>query len=304
MEPLITKVEREAAAMASHALRAGIAVPEWVFDAVAPEGPADPAGAEEAARALLRAHGELSRRVRPFTPDLLTMLETEETGSRIARLFGPIRIARRFMGMVVLSILVFLAVSFSHYLKDPRYGNIFTSSGWPLFVNELFFLSAAAVGASFSGLLQMNKELAAGSFAPAAQASYWVRFVLGLVAGLLLATVLRLGAVAPEHGGTQIHFQAAALALMGGFSSNLVQRIAQRLIDALEALVRGGAEGELAAREASQQQEIESTIAAERTRTKLLLSDMERRLAAGASPEEIAALARRGTAGDGEPPAA
>ena len=117
------------------------------------------------------------------------------------------------------------------------------------------------------------------------------QFILGVVAGLLLSTVLRIGSVAPSGGGTQMHFQGAALALMGGFSSGVVQRIVQRLIETLDSMLRGGAAQEMAARDAAQKQELEDMIAKDRVRTALLLADMQRRLAAGASPEEVGAMA-------------
>jgi hypothetical protein len=285
-ESLTSEMLSQAAAMASHALRAGIAVPGWALEAIA----AAEAGGTAPDRDLIRAHGELARRVAPMKPDLIVALDHEASSSRFQTAIGPLHIARTFLVMVVTSSILFLVLSLSPYLKDPKYASIFTSSGWPLLVNELFFLAAAAVGASFSNLFEINREIAAGTFSSANRSAYWVRFILGVVAGLLLSTVLRIGAIAPSNGSTHMHFQGAALALMGGFSSSVVQRIVQRLIEALESLLQTSADLEVKAREAQHRQELDELLSKERMRTALMLADVRRRIAAGEDPKELTAV--------------
>ncbi|MGK3965421.1 hypothetical protein WMF38_14745 [Sorangium sp. So ce118] len=189
----------------------------------------------------------------------------------------------------LLSLATFLGVTLTTYVNDPRSGDIFTSSGLPLLINELLFLSSASLGASFANLFQIDREVSSGRFVPRHESSYWVRFVLGIMAGLLLATVLNISQVAPKDAGQleRIHFSAAGLALMGGFSSSVVQRILQRMIETLEALVRGSGEAEVAARELANKMKLEQSLAAERVRVTLLLSDVQRRLAAGEDADSI-----------------
>jgi len=201
------------------------------------------------------------------------------------------RIERCFVLTALASISVFIALSLSHYLKDPMYGDFFTSSGFPLLINEFFFISSAAVGASFSNLFQIDRELMAGTFIPKNQSSYWVQFILGIVAGLLLSTILNVQSVTPTTGKSvgRVSFEAATLALMGGFSSSIVQRIVQRIIEALESVLRGSAEQEVQARERANRLRLEETLAKNRMRTTLMLVDMQRRLAGGESPETLLA---------------
>ncbi len=278
----------QAVAMASHALRSGVAVPGWALDAIAAADPSETAG--DKPRDLLRAHSELARLIKPMTPDLVVTLDHEAGVNDAHQALGPVRIARVFMLLVIGSTLLFIGLSTSHYLKDPKYGDIFTSSGWPLLVNELFFLTAASVGASFSNLFEINRAITSGTFSPGERASYWVRFVLGVVAGLLLATVLRIGTIAPSNAPPQMHFQSAALALMGGFSSSVVQRIVERLTEALESVLKTTTDLETKAREAQHRQELDEMVSKHRMKTSLMLAEVRRRLSAGEDPKVLSGV--------------
>jgi hypothetical protein len=223
------------------------------------------------------------------------MLEAESSAPRIKKMFGSIPLARHFMLAALLSLTTFIGVSLSKYVNDPQYGSILTSSGVPLLVNELFFVSAAAVGASFSALFQLDREITSGTFVPRLRYSYWVRFVLGIVAGLLLATLLNIRSMAPQDDPSlaRMNLTSAALALMGGFSSSVVQRVVHRLIEALETIVRGSGEQEIEARAQASKEKLEQALARERVRLSLVLTDLQRRFANGDAPESIQQLVQK-----------
>lgn len=300
-QKLALETANEARAMASHALSGGRPVPGWVLETiaradegVAPHVPVEEGGGERqgtTVRDIYRAHAELSRLIAPFTPDLIVLLEMEAKVSGFAKALGQIRITRIFVVIVILSVCTFLGISVSSYINDPLQGNIFEAWGFPLFVNEMFFLSAAAVGASFSNLFRLDRELSHGSFLPKDQSSYWVQFTLGIVAGLLLSTLLNVSSVAPKDDAAQtsMQFRGAALALVGGFSSSVVQRIIQRLIESMEAILRGGAEQEVRGRQAAHKMRLEEALAKDRMNTTLLLVEMQRKLGAGTDPESLRA---------------
>lgn len=288
-EKLVTQLHAEARAMASHALGTGLAVPPATLEVLTrlEEHPG-----QVALRELASVHAELARLVAPCTPELLALLYKETDDARLKQTFGQVRVTRSFMLAALISIATFIGISLSNYIKDPRHGDFFTSSGWPLFVNEMFFVSSAAIGASFSTLFQVNREITSGTYRPRDEPSYWVQFTLGIVAGLLLSTVLNLRSIEPQGDValTRMNFSSALLALLGGFSSSVVQKVIQRIIDALETVVRGSQEQEIKVREQESRLRAEETLARERMRTTLLLHDLRRRLAAGEGPEALRAL--------------
>jgi hypothetical protein len=101
--------------------------------------------------------------------------------------------------------------------------------------------------------------------------------------------VLSIQSIAPadDEATSRLHFMAATLALTGGFSSSVVQRIIQRMIETLEAIMKGGAEQNLQALEQLSKQRLEEELAKDRVRTQSMLVDMQRRLAAGESTEAL-----------------
>lgn len=98
----------------------------------------------------------------------------------------------------------------------------------------------AGLGAAFYTLLKTQPYLADRSFDPKYNAAYLNRFMTGLIAGLILAVALY------SALKTQIEAQAGAyalgpgiLAILGGFASEAVEKILQRLTEVLLALVQG-----------------------------------------------------------------
>jgi len=286
---ITAEMANEARAMAQYALRAGIAVPAWALEVVSRGDTPGEEGAAAARSDLLRAHAELSKLVSPFTPDLVVLFELESKVTGFLRALGRTRLERSFMLTAIGSVLLFIGLSLSPYLKNPQHADIFNAVGLPLLVNELFFISAAAVGASFSGLFQIDRELSLGTFLPKNQSSYWVQLILGIVAGLLLSTILDIYSKPGADEG-RVNLTQSTLALLGGFSSSVVQRIVQRLIEALEAILKGSAEQDLLVRDQENKQRLEESLAKERMRSTLMLVDMQRRLAGGERPEALQGL--------------
>jgi hypothetical protein len=291
-DKLIMQMHAGARAMASHALGTGLPVPPWVLATIARLDGGVERRLEVPLREIARVYQELARTVAPATPELLLMLYQGNDESRLKRTFGHIRITRRFMLAAVVAIVSFVLISLSSYINDPASGDFFTSSGLPLFVNELFFLSSAAIGAAFSNLFQVNREIMNGTYRPKDEPTYWVQFTLGIVAGLLMSTVLNISSIAPQDDAafSRLNFGSALLALLGGFSSSVVQKVIQRIIDALETIVRGSAEQEIRVREQAGRLRMEERLARERMRTTLMLNDIQRRLGAGEDPEAVRAL--------------
>ena len=222
-------------AMLRYALASGIAVPAAIFEVVEraerrrAQGDVAAAGADEMRR-LVRAHTELVRLVAPATPRTILLL-SEGRRSRLAML-GPVRLVRQMLVVVLVLLAAFVLLSTTSYVNTTS-GDILTSTGLSLFVNELFFLAAGGLGAAFSALFTAYRYIADGTYDPKFESTYWLRFILGLMAGLLLPALIPLG-----EGSDSEALTRPLLALLGGFSASVLYRILERLVGAVESLVR------------------------------------------------------------------
>lgn len=281
-------------AMLTYALASGANVPEGVVEVVFRASEqrrlARAADGEEAdpvpdLRRLIRAHAELMRLVAPATPRTI-MLVSEGRQSALSML-GPVRLVRQMLVAVLILLTAFILLSSSGDV-NANSGDIFTSDGLDLLVNELFFLAAGGLGAAFSALFTAYRYISEGTYDPKYESTYWLRFILGLMSGLLLAALIPIG------GDTESHaFTKPLLALIGGFSASVLYRILERLVSAVESLVRGDTR-ELRAAE----REVISARAREQAGLERfdLVTDLRRLEAdarAGAEPAQVADTVKR-----------
>lgn len=123
----------------------------------------------------------------------------------------------------------------------------------------------------------------AGTYDPKYESSYWLRFILGLMAGLLLALLVP---VSSGEGSTPL--DRPVLALLGGFSAAVLYRILERLVAGVESIVQADSRQlRVAEREAA---EARATIDAARDRLTLVaeLRNVQDRARAGSPSSEVA----------------
>src|SRR5215467_14491967 len=102
----------------------------------------------------------------------------------------------------------------------------------PVFVSSF----AAALGACFYVLFKTHEYVRDRTFDPRYNSVYVVRLVLGILSGLTLSIVV---SQAQLFKGALKDLGPAVIALLGGFSTEAVYVILQRLVDILLAAVRG-----------------------------------------------------------------
>ncbi|MAG66156.1 hypothetical protein FJN13_14560 [Alteromonas mediterranea] len=95
------------------------------------------------------------------------------------------------------------------------------------------YMTAAGLGACFYNLHAMYGYIVNRTYDPAYQSSYWVRLIIGIVSGFVLAEVFTI-----DVSG-DLEFDKPLLAFLGGFSSDAVEAILRRLVEALVTLVKG-----------------------------------------------------------------
>jgi hypothetical protein len=259
----------ECEAMVHHALGSGMAPPVWILQAVeraltqththrrastpssgtederpaggepgpAPEGPLsepdrDPSLAFLRLDELARAHAALSRLIAPATPRGLLLLSRGRRQGRLNAL-GPVRLIRQMLVAVIVLLAAFVLLATSPDINTSS-GDIFRSSGAGLLLNELFYLAAGGLGAAFYALFTAYQYIAAGTYDTTYESSYWIRFILGLIAGAVLPSLIPVGSA---HDSVT----RPLLALLGGFSAAVLYRILQRLVQTVESLTEGDA---------------------------------------------------------------
>jgi hypothetical protein len=270
--PLQKQLYLECEAMAKYAFTSGLRVPSSVVQTIEsiivsgpeemmttdeqPKNGAETVHAEEAdsvsdrdqrgvfIKKLAWAHDKLSQIVSPTTPQTILMLNKEASKKRLLKFLGPIPLIRRLMVLACLATLLSIASSFAAKI----YGN---SGSAPTTISNLFnlfsYLFAAAMGASFTSLYRANRFIVSGTFDLKYESSYWIRFILGVIAGVILASFL--GEKFFVESKHLQHITKPTLAMLGGFSSEVVYRIITRLADTIESLVSGETKDIIASKE-------------------------------------------------------
>jgi hypothetical protein len=223
---LIDELRENCDAMARHALASGIPVPANVL-AVAERARAGDPGVD--LRNLVRAHDRLLRLVAPATPRTIRLLDDKPTGW--LGILGPVRLIRHMVVAVVILLAVFIGLASTQWINATS-GDILTSDGDAALANEVFFLAAGGIGAAFAALFRAYHYIAEGTYDPKYESSYWIRFILGLMAGVLLPALVPISSDASP-------VTRPVLALIGGFSAGLVYTILQRLVDVVASLFQG-----------------------------------------------------------------
>jgi hypothetical protein len=239
---LVAQTLRECETMAQFALASGLNVPcrllqrLQVLAAAVRGGDSDPHGL--VARRLGECHNRLCALVAPATPRTILLLHNAGAQRGLLGLLGPLPLTRQMMIAALLSLAAMICLTLSPHVNGAEHNSdILIGSGLPLLLNELFLLSAAALGASFSALFIASRYIRAGTFDPRYNISYWIRFVLGLIAGFILGALIDLDSF---KDATSVNALARPLlAMIGGFSAAVVYRILNRLAESVESVFRG-----------------------------------------------------------------
>src|SRR5215813_12632261 len=207
----------ECEVMAMHALSFGMQVPEAVVQALAlaqaPRIPGDPTvpaiadgpvpgrspqpgeptlqqcWPDDRLRQLVFAHNSLVALVAPATPRTIAYLHRHLQRPGFWGLHGKVPFVRRMMGASMLFLLGFILIRVLPYINALLVaGN--PAAGWPLLLEDLYYITAAGMGASFAVLYEVNRHTLQAAFDPIYEPVYWTRFALGLIAGLLLAELV------------------------------------------------------------------------------------------------------------------
>jgi hypothetical protein len=287
----------DCALMMDHAAARGLAMPEWVGNALAKIG-AEAAAlqrrADEAAddnrearltdlrravtedlRALTRIHAVLAGVVAPATPASIRAILPTTQG-----------IWKALMGLPLLGFMSLFGVSALAGFTAVNSLPVVSQALGAAAANQLNYLCAAAIGASFYALFTAHRYVVAGTFDPRYNLVYWSRLFLGIIAGAILANFM---GEPPATNGTGFPITQTSVALLGGYSAEAVNRILRRLVDMLVTLVKGDVDSMLALREAESKAKLRETVGRARLVTAASLLDLSRQLGARTPTKDVQA---------------
>ncbi len=215
-------IRQECDAMAKHALESGNSLPASIVQTLDRFNRLEAnSHTNEDLEHLTAAHKYLVQIVAPARPETLLLLATEDKQNWLCRTLGPVPLIRQLTVTAVILLAAFATIT----ILGP--GKVYDMA---------YYLIAAGLGGTFFGLYKANRYIVANTFDPTYAFSYWIRITLGLIAGLILATLIFPNGAA---GNGTLSLTPALIALMGGYSADVLYRILARLVEVLELLVQG-----------------------------------------------------------------
>ena len=239
-------LEKECQAMALHAFAKGLEVPAGVMKSLSEHTQVDKH--ERKIENLAKVHSKLAQVVAPSKPETIALMAQERARKPLFLFLGSVPLIRRMMMVAIVSLVVLIGLSLSPYIDNTNMeASMFDMEGLQLLYVQSILLSSAAIGASFAALFKANSYVTAAIYDPKYESSYWVRFVVGLISGIILTQLIpiNINAVADaaeksmgtEGSGMSLAAIRITMALVGGFSANLVYTILDRIVETVQSFI-------------------------------------------------------------------
>lgn len=240
---LRAQIYMECASMAGYALAKGISVSADTVKSIEAfqENNLPENRHEKNLSALIETHNVLSRLIEPATPKTILLLDREQESETGLKFLGPVLLVRQLMLATVICLLIFIGLLATPFINEVTLAeDILTAEGIEQLARLIFYISAAGLGASFAALYKTNEYISRGTYDPCYQSSYWIRFLLGIIAGLLLALLISEKAIQAD-GVISKGVLRPLLAILGGFSADLLHTVLYRMVETFKSLFEGSA---------------------------------------------------------------
>lgn len=296
---LFGQLYRESRAMAEYALTNGLQIPASAISTLEQVTAQDLAQQNRGSasntpliEALVGIHATLSQLISPAKPRTIVLLDEENKADGPLRFLGPVSLIRQLMIASLICLALFIGLVLSPWVNATA-GNILKDQGMPLFVNLMLYLAAAGLGASFSALYKANYYITQGNFDPTYHASYWIRFFLGLISGLLLSVLISdkvFEAANMQHTLLEPGIIRPLLAILGGFSADVAYTVLNRLVETFESLFRGSTKEQINNQVKEEKQKLVSTQNQQQMKLVKDLSNLQQQLTKDGKAEQVAAV--------------
>ncbi|MFZ2406435.1 MAG: hypothetical protein WAW41_14970, partial [Methylobacter sp.] len=237
--------------------------------------------------ALVDAHELLARLIEPATPQTILLLDREqESGTRL-KFLGPVPLVRQLMLAAVASLFIFITLMASPFIDSAKLTeDVLSAQGIEQLGRLIFYIGAAGLGASFSALYTANNYISKGTFDPSHHSSYWIRFSLGIIAGLLLAILISEKSIQGD-GLISNGVIRPLLAILGGFSADLLHTFLDRMVGTFKSLFEGSAQSMLDARTQEAKVKLAGLEIDGRMKLAQNLMQMQQQIGSDSDPEQV-----------------
>lgn len=289
---LTNKVAAEVEAMCHYATANGLKVPaKLVSDTLRLIDQAPGDAVDEDADRLSELHHRFCDIVAPAKPQTLLLLLEQKRESPLLAVIGAVPIVRHIMLTSVLFLFMFVIVGQLEIINSQNLlQGILNTDGWVTIAVLGYLMSCAGLGACFSTLYRLNNYLSKATYDSRFDSTYWTSILLGVIAGIFISELLA-PTLATPGSDTIDNLGKPALALVGGFSANMVYKVLQRVVDTIESLFKGDqraiVDRELRSREAAHS----NTNRGQKMNFAASLVDLEKSIE-GKSQDEISAEIR------------
>jgi hypothetical protein len=206
-----------------------------------------PAAETSPLASLSVAHGALAQIVAPATPGTVLLLADARATPPLLYALGPLPIARQMLGLAILSLFMLLGIALSTEVNAVNMSQtMLTLAGYSLLIKEAYLFSAASLGSCFQNLQRINVVISDGTYDPKFQSTYWARWAMGVISGIIISQLIYVFILHATTTGAAALPQTIGqplVALLGGYSVDLVQGILRHTIDTLSSFFRGSRDG-------------------------------------------------------------
>jgi hypothetical protein len=247
---LRARIFRECEAMAAYMASRGFPASETIKDRIGILDVGIGRRAEIPMGALLDLHGALSEIIKPAIPRTVELLHWDAHQNRWWNKLAPVSAIRHLLGATAFFLaLFFLAVTILAGNEEAIRAGLFSAGGIGEILSVTLFLGTlAGLGACFSVLYDARKYVVEGTYDPRIGSNYAIRILLGVVSGILLAQIM-LDQVMTQESEARAIYGATLLALLGGFASQFVYTVLNKLVDAAGSVFEQERAAEMKARE-------------------------------------------------------
>lgn len=220
---LVNEIKSEINSMLSFALNNGLSINSEINNLLESSKVQD----------LLTVHGLLTKDVLPATPKSIQYLNIINKEGIQETSYNKVPLVRNLILLGLFFLVAFVTTAlFPEVNNNSLDKGIMNNNGISLLLNLIFLCSISGLGVAFYLLKSVSTAIQKGTLVPEDAIYYTALFFLGIIAGIILSEIISLYTT---DNGINL-FNKSILALIGGFSSDVIFSVLQSLISKIKQL--------------------------------------------------------------------